>query len=397
MGVAPCCFERQADAQTPRRPESARDGRLSARKQKSAGDDVVPGEVEVRLERVPPPASITEGPRPEEIAELVREWISKARDERAANPPPAAAELIDDEEVRSHRREDRRRPAESQQSRQERELEGTKHLFGTLDVTDAEGRCRTFDVAVQLRRFLTPKQRCLIIHLIDTEDDRAKSRRLQTLVADRGRKQAAMVYCEAATGAFHGIHIANEHRGCGLMKPAFLYYVLFCREFGLSTSYTADNKKPLFASLFRQMGYQPCSAAFPFLLFSRAADQDSKAVCPEKTAREFRPQVGSITCVMPLSSAKGRPEEARFRRHDKQVETSWTFSLNFAMSQGLHVINDASASDAERAEAGGALRLYAKTAWRLPDTKAEMHREAALAELVRRRARAVMFIETFKD
>ena len=175
------------------------------------------------------------------------------------------------------------------------------------------------------------------------------------------------------------------------MKPAFLYYVLFCREFGLPTLHTAVNKKPLFASLFKQMGYQPCCVDFPFLLFTKAAGQEPKAEGPLPSSREFRPQVGSITCVMPLLASKGRPEEARFLREGKQVETSWTFSLNFAMSQGLHVVNDANASDAERAASVGATRLYAKTAWTLPNVSDEAHREAALEELLRRRATAVMF------
>merc|ERR1711957_53975 len=260
--------------------------------------------------------------------------------------------------------------------------ENWRYLIGILSVVDADGRRKVFDVGVQLKRFLTPQQRCIILHFFDTET--SSKRNLQTLVVDSGRKPIAMAYCEAATGNFHGIHIAEEHRGCGLMKPAFLYYVPFCREFGLSTKHTAVNKKPLFASLFRQMGYQPCCVDFPFLLFTKAASQEVRPDRPS-TAREYRPQAGSITCVMPLQARKGDPKDAK-AIPGKQVETSWTFPLNFAMSQGLHVINNATAKDIEQAELVGGLMLYAKTAWSLPTSSDEAHRESALEELLSRRA-----------
>jgi len=392
MGAVPCCVARSTELQTPRTPRhpgGAPNGGLSARQSKVAGSDT---QACVRLELVPPPCSPGDGPQPSEIADFVREWISQANVDRAIGA--TSLELVEDEEVeghmREHRKQNRKRPVGEDNERLEKHSEGMRYLFGALCVTDADGCRKTFDVGVQLKRFLTPKQRCIILHFFETQEEGATGQKLSTLVADRGRKQVAMAYCEAATGAFHGIHIAEEHRGCGLMKPAFLYYVLFCREFGLPTTHTAVNKKPLFANLFKQMGYQPCCVDFPFLLFTKAADQDPKVERPS-TAREFRPQAGSTTYVMPLAASKGRPEDARFLREGKQVESSWTFSLNFAMSQGLQVVNDATTSQVETAESDGATRLYAKTAWSLPNASDRAHREAALEELLRRRATAVMY------
>ena len=45
-----------------------------------------------------------------------------------------------------------------------------------------------------------------------------------------------------------------------------LYYVLFCRRFGLAARETAHNRKPLFAKLYAELGYVPRCVDFPFLL-----------------------------------------------------------------------------------------------------------------------------------
>ena len=45
-----------------------------------------------------------------------------------------------------------------------------------------------------------------------------------------------------------------------------LYYVLFCRRFGLAARETAHNRKPLFAKLYAELGYEPRCVDFPFLL-----------------------------------------------------------------------------------------------------------------------------------
>ena len=42
-----------------------------------------------------------------------------------------------------------------------------------------------------------------------------------------------------------------------------LYYVLFCRRFGLAARETAHNRKPLFAKLYAELGHEPRSNPKP--------------------------------------------------------------------------------------------------------------------------------------
>ena len=100
----------------------------------------------------------------------------------------------------------------------------------------------TLQVTVQLKRLC--EQRCIVLHF----HPRPNARNV---------KEAGMLYLGAATGTFHGMHIAPEARGHGAMKRFFAYYVAFCRGCNLPARDTTINKKPAFAKLFDALGYTP--------------------------------------------------------------------------------------------------------------------------------------------
>merc|ERR1711957_90568 len=118
----------------------------------------------------------------------------------------------------------------------------------------------------------------------------------------KDRKEIAFIYFEAHSGALHGLHVAPEHRGRGLMRPLFLYYVLFCREFVLPACSTATNSKPLFAKLYDKMGYEPDCRHFPFLLLPKDGQQLQQT---------------DISRVMPLPAENPREETERRRDGDE--------------------------------------------------------------------------------
>ena len=74
-------------------------------------------------------------------------------------------------------------------------------------------------MTVQLKRLC--EQRCVVLHF-------------HPRPFARNVKEAGMLYLGAATGTFHGMYIAPERRGQGVMKHFFAYYVAFCRHCGLA-------------------------------------------------------------------------------------------------------------------------------------------------------------------
>ena len=164
---------------------------------------------------------LVSAPCPSVVDSLIREWIAKAQ--RGQRPGGA----------------------------EEKSLERVKHLFGVLELApqgDGGGSWASLQVFVQLSQF--QKERHIFLHFYQSTDrdrERGTTARLATM---KDRKEAGFVYCDAASGALNGILIAPEQRGLGLSKPCVLYYVLFCRLFGLAARETAHNRKPLFAKLY---------------------------------------------------------------------------------------------------------------------------------------------------
>ena len=76
-------------------------------------------------------------------------------------------------------------------------------------------------MTVQLKRLC--EQRCVVLHF-------------HPRPFARNVKEAGMLYLGAATGTFHGMYIAPERRGQGVMKHFFAYYVAFCRHCGSNSS-----------------------------------------------------------------------------------------------------------------------------------------------------------------
>ena len=181
-------------------------------------------------------------PCPSEVDRLVREWIGKAR----RGQPAGSAE--------------------------EKALERLKHLFGVLELAPRDGGSEAWaslQVFVQLTQF--QKARFVFLHFYpSTERDRQRGTVARLPQTDR--KEAGFIYFDAANGALHGIHLAPGQRGLGLSKPCVLYYLLVCRRFGLEARATAHNRKPLFAKLYAELGYQPRCADFPFLLLHNAPE-----------------------------------------------------------------------------------------------------------------------------
>ena len=187
--------------------------------------------------------------------------------------------------------------------------ESSQHLYGALELHDTaaemDTRVETFQVFVQLKSFL--KRRMILLHIYPT----SRRRRGPCDAASASmRKEAGMIYFEAATGNLHGLHVTPEHRGRGLMKPLYVYYVLFCRAHGLETMSTAQNRKPLFAKLFAELGYQPRCTDFPFLLLRRAPSDvqeppnDARAVKATADEEPLEP----LSYVLPLAATNPRPK-----------------------------------------------------------------------------------------
>ena len=155
---------------------------------------------------------LVSAPCPSAVDSLIRGWIAKAQQ----GQPAGGAE--------------------------EKPLERLKHLFGVLELAPQGGGGGTWaslQVFVQLSQF--QKERHVFLHFYQsTERDRQRGTTAR-LAAMKDRKEAGFVYCDAATGALNGIHIAPEQRGLGLSKPCVLYYVLFCRRFGCADARTSPN------------------------------------------------------------------------------------------------------------------------------------------------------------
>ena len=171
---------------------------------------------------------LVSAPCPSAVDSLIREWIAKAQ----RGEPHGGAE--------------------------EKSLERVKHLFGVLELAPpggGGGACASLQVFVQLSQF--QKERHIFLHFYQSTDrdrERGTTARLATM---KDRKEAGFVYCDAASGALNGLLIAPEQRGLGLSKPCVLYYVLFCRRFGLAARETAHNRKPLFAKLYAPLTPAP--------------------------------------------------------------------------------------------------------------------------------------------
>ncbi|CAE8721680.1 unnamed protein product [Polarella glacialis] len=225
----------------------------------------------------------------------------------------------------------------------------------------------TLQVFVHYKHLFCYKERTILLHFYS--NDKPFQSHLK-----KDRTEAGFVYFDAGSGALHGLHVDPAQRGRGLMKLLFLYYVLFCREFGLPARETAENKKPLFAKLYEQMGYKPACLDFPFLLSLRPSRADAS---PHTL----------ISHVYPLPAENPRQAMEEGKASDK----SWTFSPKFARSQGLVVEKDSAAFFAKAGE-GNAVQLYAKTTWTLPDESSFLRREAILRELCGR-ARCTIYLE----
>lgn len=182
--------------------------------------------------------SPTAAPSATVVAGLISEWIGKAQ--QGVSPGVCTEEKV---------------------------LERIKHLFGVLSVVPKRGGSSLpLQVFVQLTQF--QKLRFIFLHFYPSTDRDVERGTIARLPLT-DRKEAGFVYFEAGTGALHGIHIAADQRGCGLSKPIVLYYVRFCGHFALAANETAHNRKPLFAKLYAELGYQPRSQSFPFLLLYR--------------------------------------------------------------------------------------------------------------------------------
>eukprot|EP00747_Dinoflagellata_sp_TGD_P220042 gnl/TRDRNA2_/TRDRNA2_92059_c0_seq2.p1 gnl/TRDRNA2_/TRDRNA2_92059_c0~~gnl/TRDRNA2_/TRDRNA2_92059_c0_seq2.p1 ORF type:complete len:329 (+),score=47.88 gnl/TRDRNA2_/TRDRNA2_92059_c0_seq2:74-988(+) len=279
----------------------------------------------VRLE---PILAYSLDPLPSAVAALVQDWIRDARQESNVVDPDFAS---------------------TSSEHQENGHENLRYLFGTLEGPSIA----TMQVFVHRKRLNERKQRFLFLHFYSIES--ASNNRL------KDRKEIAMVYFEAASGTFHGLHIAPEHRGRGLMKLIFLYYVLFCHHFALPALDTAHNKKPSFAKLYTDMGYKPICLDFPFLFYLSKSEAGADQQTP-------------VSHVFHLPAENPRKQEELGQVFDK----SWRFSPKFIRSQGLVVVEDICD---HLNEGTGLVKLYAKTAWMLPDAEAISKRQSILNEL----------------
>mmetsp|Transcript_9689 Transcript_9689/g.34424 ORF Transcript_9689/g.34424 Transcript_9689/m.34424 type:complete len:311 (+) Transcript_9689:47-979(+) len=284
-------------------------------------------------------------PCPAAVASLVRDWIRGARQEGEA---PGA--------------EGQQQPAS--------EGENARLLFGALDLISKTSSTETLLVFVHRKRLFVNRERFILLHFYAS--DSAPQSKL------KDQKEVGFVYFTASSGMLHGFHVGAEHRGRGLMKLQFLYYVLFCRQFDLLALDTARNKKPLFAKLYHQMGYEPCCFDFPFLLF-------------EVRSHIAEGRSPSITCyVLPLSAEDPVWASDPKRETKWEGDTSWNISRKTALSQGFVVLDGSSDLGARIREQGGGLNLFAKTTWRLPDANAVSRRDSML-EALSLRARCVMY------
>jgi len=230
-------------------------------------------------------------------------------------------------------------------------------LFGALEVNDEAGSVETLQVFVHRKRLLSHRERFILLHFHSAElvgGDKPKD-----------RKEIGFVYFEAAAGTLHGFHIGSEYRGRGLMKLMFFFYVLFSREFDLPALDTACNKKPMFAKLYNEMGYEPCCLDFPFLMFEGHH-------------------------VLPLPAEDPSWASSSKRGSKWEGDTLWNISQKAARSQAFFILDDPSCLATEHRQGRDGLKLYAKTTWCLPKTEAVSRREVALEDLSRR-VRCVMY------
>jgi len=281
----------------------------------------------LRLAQIP---AINLDPSPSDVASSIRAWIEGAQEQRGM------------------RVEELRQPLTKEE---------TRYQFGRVDGLNGELAVESLDVFVHPKNLFEKRQ--ILLHFYPSNaESRSKL---------KDRKETALVYFEASSGRLHGLHIAPKQRGRGLMKLLFLYYVLFCREFDLPARETAYNTKPLFAKLYVQMGYKPCCTDFPFLLLPR---QNHGMGAIEQS---------EVNHVVPLPAENVRLEGKR-----RAGDTVWTFSPKFVRSQGLSVVNLSCAELADQGLLGDTVKLYAKTAWHLPDEDSILRRESVLEELSHR-------------
>ena len=186
----------------------------------------------------------------------------------------------------------------------------------------------------------------------------------------RNVKEAAMLYLDAASGDFYGMHVAPERRGGGLAKIIFAYYVCFCRFFGLPALATAHNKKPAFARLFQHFGYSPASTDYPFLLVRTIAPlppSDAQSTV-QSTADDGQPLPSA---PLPAPARGGTQYIVQPIARAAAGHRPWSFAPSLAQSQGVIVAPTPRASD-EPLPAGAVL-LYAHTTWTLPASRRWRH------------------------
>lgn len=237
----------------------------------------------------------------------------------------------------------------------------------------------------------------------------------------RHTKEAGFIYFGAKSGTFVGMHIAHERRGQGLMRQLFAYYVCFCRCYALPAADTAHNKKPSFAKLFVTMGYSPCCTDFPFLLFrteqkEKQGEEEPEEEQKKQQERQERTEPAVSQCVLTLPAENPRRPATKGK-----VSRDWVFPQSYAASQGLRVVvcptalatapsdddavpvgcsNEALAPQAlaalseEEGLLGDVVKLYAKTAWMLPDPTALDRRDAAVASLLEgQQAKCIRYVD----
>lgn len=275
----------------------------------------------------------------------------------------------------------------------EDEMPGDEKEFPTcpqpFGVIRGDSRLEALQVSVHFKRL--NRRRHLLLHFVPGDSFR------------QNVKEVGFIYFGAATGSLTGMHISAGHRGRGFMKLLFAYYLCFCKSFRLAATDTAHNKKPSFAKLFVSFGYKPCCTDFPFLLFRviegqrRVERHDDLADERQKTQN----QPASCCCVLTLPAENPRRPPTKGR-----IDRAWAFPESYAASQDLRVMVAPSHTDpdtkAESAEEpttleslairsitqggrleGDVVKLYAKTAWELPDPVAVAHRDAAVAQILK--------------
>ncbi|CAK0852113.1 unnamed protein product [Prorocentrum cordatum] len=311
----------------------------------------------LRLARKEPPFP---DPCPVAVASSLRAWIQDAR--RESRAPSAAGRP--------------QRQHEQRPGKEELQQLGKQFLFGALSISREELPSETVQVFVHRKRMLAHKERFILLHFYSNNLTEGKPK----------GKECGFLYFEAASGTLHGFHIGSEHRGRGLVKLMLTYYVLFCREFDLPALDTSRNKKPIFAKLYHDMGYEPLCIDFPFLFFSGRMSSKvtgGQAIEGSNLASHW---------VLPLPPVDPAWASASKRKEGTQWEgnTLWNISRQSARSQGFEILDAPHEFAAEGLSECDGLKLYAKTSWRLQDTRALRRRESFL-ERASRRGTCIMY------